>query len=482
MQDLLLTLPVAGLAWWLGLYLIARDPCSPRLTRSGAGLLIYASAAGVDLLATVTTDSLLLDRLRWPLLLLPALVWTGALTVLLPETLPVREQLDTAWRRAAGPLAAVLIVVGLTTGIGATEWPGPLGLLAGGLLLLPMLVLAVVAWRWRRIDGSDALGLPLLFTIFFGLSAALILLPLDWLPRSAVLVLIGVDLLGIGLSVARYDAFELGEALIPDMIRSFDAAFLGAIVFGGQVGLVMLFASGVTPAMTILLLGTVFTAITVITLATPLADQLDRVVFRAFPTLRLARQELRFAASGLPRSEPRENTDGLDEATFERVVRQALRHVGDLPRLATSPLIHHPALDAQFTDQRSPGSPLERASALRRLLIESIERLKPDDGVPFATSDAWRHYNALYFPYVVGVKPYRRQPASRPIDPAARAALEWFRADVPERTLYNWQNAASALVAQDLRSRLEDRPVSSPFIPAASIRPHLASEHRSASD
>jgi oxygen-independent coproporphyrinogen-3 oxidase len=38
-------------------------------------------------------------------------------------------------------------------------------------------------------------------------------------------------------------------------------------------------------------------------------------------------------------------------------------------------------------------------------------------------------------------------------DPAARAALEWFRTAVPERTLYNWQTAAARLVARDLRER-----------------------------
>ena len=31
------------------------------------------------------------------------------------------------------------------------------------------------------------------------------------------------------------------------------------------------------------------------------------------------------------------------------------------------------------------------------------------------------------------------------------AVQRWFQANVPERTLYNWQNAAAKLVAQDLR-------------------------------
>jgi hypothetical protein len=110
----------------------------------------------------------------------------------------------------------------------------------------------------------------------------------------------------------------------------------------------------------------------------------------------------------------------------------------------------------------APDNTLERAAELKALLCESIERLKPreSNGVGFGATDAWRHYNALYFPYVVGMKPYR----SRYVDEAAlangdlnadtRAALEWFRVSVPERTLHNWQTAAARLVAQDLRERI----------------------------
>jgi len=59
----------------------------------------------------------------------------------------------------------------------------------------------------------------------------------------------------------------------------------------------------------------------------------------------------------------------------------------------------------------------------------------------------------------VGLKPYSRRSANGHDDhtgPAAREALAWLRASVPERTLYNWQNAAAALVAQDLRARNRD--------------------------
>jgi hypothetical protein len=126
--------------------------------------------------------------------------------------------------------------------------------------------------------------------------------------------------------------------------------------------------------------------------------------------------------------------------------------MGDLPRLASSPLTRLPGVEQRLAARGAPDQPLERAAELRALLTESIARLKPRDGGDFGTSDAWRHYNALHFPYVVGLRPYRRRPSHNGLDPTAQQALDWFGAQVPERTLHNWQNAAAKLVAEDLRS------------------------------
>jgi hypothetical protein len=93
---------------------------------------------------------------------------------------------------------------------------------------------------------------------------------------------------------------------------------------------------------------------------------------------------------------------------------------------------------------------LARANELKVVLTESIGKLKPPDEREFGTTDAWRHYNALYFPYVVGLRPYSRRTVH---DEEFEAALDWFRTQVPERTLYNWQTAAARLVARDLRER-----------------------------
>jgi hypothetical protein len=44
---------------------------------------------------------------------------------------------------------------------------------------------------------------------------------------------------------------------------------------------------------------------------------------------------------------------------------------------------------------------------LERNTTESAARLKPRANSDFGTTSEWRHYNALYYPDVVGLKPYR---------------------------------------------------------------------------
>jgi hypothetical protein len=69
----------------------------------------------------------------------------------------------------------------------------------------------------------------------------------------------------------------------------------------------------------------------------------------------------------------------------------------------------------------------------------------------FGMTDEWRYYNALHFPYVVGLKPYTRRADYDSLDETSRAALDWFQTSVPERTLHNWQNAAAKLIAEEIR-------------------------------
>ena len=115
-----------------------------------------------------------------------------------------------------------LVVVSLWFGEG--QGTGAVQLAVGLVVLLPMLALGGFAWRTLRARRrSQVVGVLVVFTLFFGLSTALILLPHGWMPQVWTLLVIGTDVMALGLTIAYFDAFEGGEALLPDMVRSFDA-------------------------------------------------------------------------------------------------------------------------------------------------------------------------------------------------------------------------------------------------------------------
>ena len=140
-------------------------------------------------------------------------------------------------------------------------------------------------------------------------------------------------------------------------------------------------------------------------LADPLAGLLDRLAFSRSPDLRADRATLRRTEAALPLRSANP-LDGVDDDTFARLTRRALGHYGDLSKLVASPLTALPIIDERLAARGAPDQPLERANELKALLADRIARLKPRDGGDFGTTEQWRHYNSLYFPYVVGVRAY----------------------------------------------------------------------------
>ena len=183
----------------------------------------------------------------------------------------------------------------------------------------------------------------------------------------------------------------------------------------------------------------------------------DQIAFSRFPQIRRKRTLLRAESNAAQRLDPSLNLMGMDDDKFGKLTRRALSQMGDLPKLAANPLTYLPLVDARLDENGRIDSTLLRATELKIILSESIERLKPPGDARFGTSDAWRHYNALYFPYVQGIRPYSRryyaEDNANGDDPNIKEALDWFRMQVPERTLYNWQNAAAKLIARDLKER-----------------------------
>jgi hypothetical protein len=460
-----LAILTCALAWWLGLYLVGRDPARPLLRRAGLGMAFYALALAADLLsanAPFIGLAIVYGRIHAALIFLPALCWAGALIQLLPEDMPLRARLDRAWKvdmAAAIVLASAGAAVGdrLFSAEGAAPFAAAAGLVLAALVLLPLVAGAILVARYAyRTRSRNAVGLAIAATLFFTLGLVLLVAPLGLLPRSWSLLAIGLDLLLFDFGVVALDAFDQGETLWPDVVRSFFGAAFAALLFGSQVALVMLLF-GSSFALLALLLAIVAAAIALQVFADPIQAALDRLAFVGTPRLRRERAELRAVASALPRVDAERPLAEVDEAEFARLVRRALSHYGDLPRLAASPLTRLPAIEARLLARGAPDNPLERAAELKTLLAESIERLKPRGAAAFGATDEWRHYNALFFPYIAGVKPYSRRAANAGLAPAARAALDWFAANVPERTLYNWQNAAARLIARDLRGQIQTR-------------------------
>ncbi len=438
---------VFSLSWWLGLYLLARDPRKPVLVLASIGLTSFASVVALDAVR-VMTDSDVLSGIEIYLVAVPGIAWFAALLEL--------SRPSDSWRSRTGE-------IGLVAGVGAVAFFGAAmaGNVEGPLRMGHWVMFAAISLSTlgamgnavrRRSQPGRVAGFVVLGTLFFALANAILIIPLGLVPSWLALASTGIDVAVLGLAVAMWDAFDEGQALRADMLRSFAATAVVAMLFGGQA-LIGLAVAGQQTALTVLLFTSLGIAIAINVLADPLAGILDRVAFSRSPALRADRAELRRTEAALPLRSAGP-LDGVDEDTFARLTRRALGHYGDLSKLVASPLTKLPLIDERLAARGAPDQPLERANELKALLADRIARLKPRDSGEFGTTEQWRYYNSLYFPYVVGVRAYAQNATAAGLDPVARQAWQWFVTEVPQRSLHNWQNAAARLIAADLRGQL----------------------------
>jgi hypothetical protein len=442
---------VFSLSWWLGLYLLARDPRKPVLAFSAIGLCSFATAVALDAVRLVT-QSALLGHVEIYLVAVPGVAWFAVLVELARPGDGGRAR--TGEVLLVGAVGA-LTLVGATLA-GTVSGPLRLGHVVMCVVISVSTLGAMIAALRRRAQKIPVVGLVITATMFFALANAILIIPLGVVPSWLALASTGCDVLGLGVAVALWDAFDEGQALRADMLRSFTGAGAVVLLLGGQMLIAIALTRQQTTAqiaLTVLLFTSLAIATSVQVLADPLAGLLDRLVFSRSPLLRAHRETLRRTQSALPlvSADP---LDDFDEDTFARLTRRALGHYGDLSKLVASPLTALPAIDERLAARGAPDQPLERAIELKALLADRIARLKPRDGGDFGTTEQWRYYNALYFPYVVGVRAYAQNATAAGLDATARQAWQWFVTDVPQRSLHNWQNAAARLIAADLRGRV----------------------------
>jgi hypothetical protein len=453
---------VFTLSGWLGFYLLSRDPRKPVLALAAIGLCGFALVVALDAVRTASPQILqeharLLSQIEIYLVAVPSVAWFAVLVEL--------SRPCDHWRARTHELLLIGGVGALTLfGAGmAGSVDGPLR--AGHVLMFAVISIstlgAMFAALFRRAPqpvpvGRSGLGVAIVATLFFALGNAILIIPLGLLPSWLALASTGFDVLLLGVAVALWDAFDEGQALRADMLRSFAGCSAVALLFGGQVLIGLAFTRNEPTAqiaLTVLLFTTLAIAITVQVLADPLAGVLDRLAFSRSPELRADRAALRHTGAALPLRSVDPLGD-VDDETFTRLTRRALGHYGDLTKLVASPLTALPLIDERLAARGAPDHPLERANELKAVLADGIGRLKPREAGDFGTTEEWRYYNSLYFPYVVGVRAYAQNATASGLDPTARQAWQWLVTEVPQRSLHNWQNAAAGLIAADLRGRV----------------------------
>ncbi|WP_059017156.1 hypothetical protein [Mycobacterium sp. M26] len=444
---------VFTLSWWLGLYLLARDPRKPVLALAAIGLCGFAAVVALDAVRLVSVAHAdLLGQIEIYLVAVPGVAWFAVV-------LELARPSDT-WRSRATELTLIAVVATLAI-VGAAMAGSVEGPLRAGHWVMFAVISAstlgaMVAAVRRPSQPARVAGVVVIATLFFALGNAILVIPLGLLPSWLALASTGFDVLLLGVAVALWDAFDEGQALRADMLRSFAGTVVVAVLFGGQALIGMAVVDGGGPgrtALTVLLFTSLAISIAITVLADPLAGLLDRLAFSRSPRLSAERAALRSTEAALPLVAPNP-LDGVDEETFVRLTRRALGHYSDLSKLVASPLTQLPLIGERLAARGAPDQPLERANELRALLADHIVRLKPRDGGEFGTTEHWRYYNSLYFPYVVGVRAYAQNATAAGLDPVARQAWQWFVTEVPQRSLHNWQNAAARLIAADLRAQV----------------------------
>ena len=433
---ILLNLIPFAVSTWLGLFLLARGS-HPRLRLAALGLLFYAAA--------LATDN---PNISLVLRLLPPILWVGAILHLDQRVTDKHTTLFFLWQWILLPVTLLLAVFFLINPSASSTTP----------FLWISLFIGLTPFFWTLMLVQDfisflqprqATGVLFTAALFFALGEAFLLLPVNWLPGQYVLPAIGFDLLFLGFCIAWFDAFDEGETFLPDMLHSLLLTFIIVLIFSGQVGFVIAIQTGLTEGMRILLTTTIIASVLLSVFGNTLQDKLAEIAFSRVPSVQEARARLIKESTILSRKDKGINLSILNDEERTRLTRRALSHFGDLTRLASSPLTQLPVIQTRLKSRHILDTTLDRASELKSLLTESIMKLKPQSNKMFDTTDEWRFFNALFFPYVVGLRPYSRN-QEKDLTAHEKEAIHWFRSFVPERTLHNWQNAGAKLIAKDL--------------------------------
>ncbi|TVX93461.1 hypothetical protein [Paenibacillus agilis] len=398
---MVLTYIMFGLLFWLGLYICNRDKYNKLFLTTGLSLLLAALGLGASLVLSVTD---LLDQTQ----LFSALFLHVTFITWMIAALGATTEIEDETQKRVFQWNNMLVIDRIIT-------------------IFPIFIYILISLKGRFLSWDYSFEW-------------------NWILFGAALLLFAVRLLIKELAAQ-------GEAYLPDFLRSLDYSVIFTTIFSGQIALLIQLSSSWNSMTIFLLLISICISITFQVFVYPLRAILDSIAFFMFPKLREERAHLRMVEDVQTRLDDEAEPEEMDEEELYRHTRRALSQFGDLQRLAASPLTKLKLIDTRLHDRGADDDVVERAIELKSILLESIGYLKPRQDEDFGTSDEWRYYNALYFPYIVGIKPYSMRYSSDKLDASALEALAWFRTYVPERTYYNWQTAGAKLVALRLKEK-----------------------------
>jgi hypothetical protein len=497
-----------GLFLWVGLYVLVRGHHrTPLIFVSLIGLFAQALFFATGALTDTRTDlSWFIALERWSLwtIVVPAASWFHF------SSLVARGVYD-GHEHTAAAIFPPLVVVAYTAGallilFGSTsdlivDYSHPLGVPSGYAIgpgpayLFIMVFLALTAagalanlLRARRAivsrhDASDRalaqqIGVLAGGALFFLAGALWLTARKNWGLEISILpgfICLFVGLAALGYGVAHFGLLLDGQNIQRDFLYNLTGIVLINLLYGGLLTL----AGPATVESALALVALVTLTHTTFDIG---RNVLDRLFFSRAE--RDARAEARDYATALgttpvttstlalepeaPVAPPEQAAPVAEQAktaateqgykAFENQVRKALTSLKSPPQLAKSPLLALALVEQRVAQAGQEDNRLNRAAALRELLIEQIEGLRPNsDGAAHRVGEAWRFYNVLYYPYVRELSRKSALAEARRLSEERRRngqrepgeleqVLNWL-ADVDEDTFYKWQRRASDTIA-----------------------------------
>ncbi|SHF38260.1 hypothetical protein SAMN05444392_1196 [Seinonella peptonophila] len=436
-----------GLLIWIAIYIMQRDIKNKSFVLIGISLIFSAISNGGMILAsyTITFRSIFVSICDFCIFYSP-LILIGAIYAQLPQSSKYRTRMIQLWCYVLLPLVSVVSIY-----LFYLHNIYSLQVVLFSFILIAFVLTIIISMKSFITHLKDKITkFSLLLCIFIYVVSLIMLLFND---HAIFSILNSIGLIGIAIIMFASMVLKQGERWFPDFIYSFDYMLLITLVFTGQVVFVIWISSRFSFNTILFILISILISVSAQVLSRYIQTIFDYFVFVSFPKLRQERSRLRTIESVKLVVNEQFYPEQMEEEELFRMVRRAFSHFGDLQRLSANPLTQLQVIDHRLQQKGNTSDILERANELKLIMFECVQQLKPQKDRSFDTTDEWRFYNSLYFPYIIGIKPYSKRYDHSQLDEDAKKALDWFRTCVPERTFYNWTNAAARLVALQLKDK-----------------------------